>query len=150
MTRKTKTIIKIVLLVVFLAVSGMAIYMVNTKPSKNDHMKVLAEQVNKFDMTQLDLTEEERAQYDAFIGGGAKNNIMEKVVKPRFEVVDYGLWSVGYIKGKDFKKKVTSGMFNKVTLEEELVPQTILDAYRNAQTVTPAAAAGTQQEAPTQ
>ena len=78
--------------------------------------------LNKYDMSQIDLNEEEQAQYTAYMSSGANANLMDKVVKPMFRVQDYGLWSIGMLKGKS----VTLGMFNKVMIiDEEQIPRAL-------------------------
>ena len=144
MKRKTKNIIKTSLLVIVIVAALMAIVMSATNPKESEHRKALSEQISKYDMSQINLTEEEQALYDNYMSSGVNANIMDKVIKPLFDFQDYGLWSVGYIRGKDYKKKVSFGIFNKVILtDDELMPQVILDAYRsNANDTTKTAASG--------
>lgn len=121
-TRRTK--LKIALLIIAVILGVAAAVMTMTNPSSNDHLKVVAESLDKYDMSQLDLTEEEMAQYTAYMSSGGNANIMDKVVKPSFTVKDYGLWSVGSFKGKD----VTFGFFNKVVLMDgENIGKNLLD-----------------------
>ena len=115
------------------------IVMSMTNPSNNDHLKAVAKNLDKFDMSQLDLTEEEMAQYTAYMSSGGSANIIDKVVKPSFKVKDYGLWSVGSFKDKD----VTLGIFNKVyTLDAESIGMDLLNRDSN-----PAPADSTKQAA---
>ena len=119
-----KKSIKIALLVIALVIIVLASVLTATNPSSNDHLKVVAESLDKYDMSQLDLTEEEMAQYTAYMSSGGNANIMDKVVKPSFTVKDYGLWSVGSFKGKD----VTFGIFNNVMLMDgENIGKNLLD-----------------------
>ena len=121
-TRKAK--LKIALLIIAIILGVVASVMSMTNPSSNEHLKVVAESLDKYDMSQLDLTEEEMAQYTAYMSSGGKANIMAKVVRPSFTVKDYGLWSVGSFKGKD----VTFGVFNKVVLMDgENIGKNLLD-----------------------
>ena len=116
--------IKKILLVLILIFAALAVVMSMTNPSTSDHLNVVADYLNKFDMSQIDLNEEEQAQYTAYMSSGANANIMDKVVKPMFQVQDYGLWSVGKINDKN----VTLGMFNKVMIiDEEEIPKALLD-----------------------
>lgn len=132
MKRKTKNIIKTSLLVIILLAALVAVIMSATNPKESEHRKALSEQISKYDMSQINLTEEEQALYDNYMSSGVNANIMDKVIKPMFDVEPYGLWSVGYIKGKNFKKQVSLGIFNKVILtDDEHMPQVILDAYRS-------------------
>lgn len=95
-----------------------------TNPSSNDHLNVIADYLNKYDMSQIDLNDEEQAQYTAYMSSGANANLIDKVVKPMFKVQDYGLWSVGKINDKD----VTLGIFNKVMIiDEEEIPKALLE-----------------------
>ncbi len=119
-----KKIIKRTLLILLLLFTCLAVAMSLTNPTSNDHLNVVADYLNKFDMSQIDLNEEEQAQYTAYMSSGANANLMDKVVKPMFRVQDYGLWSVGKIN----EKNVTLGMFNKVTIiDEEEIPRSLLD-----------------------
>lgn len=121
-TRKAK--LKIALLIIAIILGVVASVMSMTNPSSNEHLKVVAESLDKYDMSQLDLTEEEMAQYTAYMSSGGNANIMDKVVRPSFTVKDYGLWSVGSFKGKD----VTFGVFNKVVLMDgENIGKNLLD-----------------------
>ena len=132
MKRRTKKIINISLLVVVALAAGMAIFMSHLNPSQYDHMNALDNEISKYDMSQLNLTEEEQAQYNAYMSSGVNTTIMRKVVKNLFKVEDYGIYSVGYIRGKDMEKKVSFGIFNKVTISDpEQLPQDILQAYRS-------------------
>jgi len=115
--------IKKILLVFVLIFVVLAVAMSMTNPSSNEHLKVVANYLNKFDMSQIDLNEEEQAQYTAYMSSGANANLMDKVVKPMFRVQDYGLWSVGKINDKN----VTLGMFNEVMIiDEEEIPKSLL------------------------
>lgn len=116
--------IKTTLLVIVLILAAVAAIMSMTNPTSNDHLKVVAEYLDKYDMSQLDLTEEEMAQYTAYMSSGGNANIIDKIVKPSFEVKDYGLWSVGSFKDKE----VTLGLFNKVVmLDSETIGKDLLD-----------------------
>ena len=120
--------IKKILLVLILIFAALAVVMSMTNPSTSDHLNVVADYLNKFDMSQIDLNEEEQAQYTAYMSSGANANIMDKEVKPAFQVNDYGLWSVCTLKGKD----VTLGMFNKVVLlDGEDIPKLLIDRAEN-------------------
>jgi len=122
--KKIKKKIKIALLVLVLLGGSLAIAMTMTNPSSNEHLNVIADYLNNYDMSQIELTEEEQAQYTAYMSSGANANIMDKVVKPMFEVKDYGLWSVGTIRGKD----VTLGLFNRVILMDgDAIPKALID-----------------------
>lgn len=116
--------IKRVLLVLIVLFAGLAVAMSLTNPTNNEHLNVVADYLNKYDMSQIDLNEEEQSQYNAYMSSGANANIMDKVVKPMFRVQDYGLWSVGKIN----EKNVTLGMFNKVMIiDEEDIPRALLN-----------------------
>lgn len=116
--------IKRVLLVLIVLFAGLAVAMSLTNPTNNEHLNVVADYLNKYDMSQIDLNEEEQSQYNAYMSSGANANIMDKVVKPMFRVQDYGLWSVGKIN----EKNVTLGMFNKVMIiDEEEIPRALLN-----------------------
>lgn len=122
-----KKTIKKVLLILLVLFGALAVAMSTTNPSKNEHLNVIADYLNNYDMSQIDLNEEEQSQYTAYMSSGVNANIMDKVVKPMFSVQDYGLWSVGQLNGKD----VTLGIFNKVMLiDEEEIPKALLE--RNA------------------
>lgn len=121
---KLRKKIKITILVLAALLAGLAITMSMTNPSSNDHLNVIAEYLNNYDLSQIELTEEEQAQYTAYMSSGANANIMDKVVKPSFQVEDYGLWSVGKINGN----KVTLGMFNNVMLVDgDAIPRGLID-----------------------
>ncbi|MBP5688559.1 MAG: hypothetical protein IK100_00805 [Muribaculaceae bacterium] len=152
MTRRTKNIIKITLGLITLFVVAVALIMTWTNPSKEDHKKVLAQVVNKYDVNKLNLTEAERDQYINYVCNGSGVDILRKEVAPRFMVEDNTLWSVGYIYTKDdngaflYKKKVTTGVFNKVSIvDEQELMQAILEAHRKNEQRT--AEAGKQQAA---
>lgn len=116
--------IKTAILVIAGLLLCLAVAMSLTNPSSNDHLNVVADFLNKYDMSQIDLNEEEQAQYTAYMSSGANANLMDKVVKPMFEVQDYGLWSVG----KMNDKSVTLGMFNKVIIvDEEEIPRALIE-----------------------
>lgn len=116
--------IKRVLLVLIVLFAGLAVAMSLTNPTNNEHLNVVADYLNKYDMSQIDLNEEEQSQYNAYMSSSANANIMDKVVKPMFRVQDYGLWSVGKIN----EKNVTLGMFNKVMIiDEEEIPRALLN-----------------------
>ena len=137
MRRKTKKRIKIGLLVTVLVIGAAAFLLSTTTPTRNDHLKEIAECINNCDWSQYELTEEEQAQYTAYMSGGNNSNIMDKVVKPMFEVQDFGLWSVGTITSKDFEKQVSIGYLGMVTLnDKDELPRAVLDAYRNFNTDT--------------
>ena len=147
MKRKTKNIIKILLLVVVVLVAGLAIFMSYLNPSQYDHLNALDTEISKYDMSQLNLTEEEQAQYNAYMSSGVNTTIMRKVVKNLFRVEDYGIFSVGYIKGKDIEKKVSFGIFNNVTISDaDQLPQDILKAYRSINSDTTATTASGEQQ----
>lgn len=117
-----KKFIKKILLIILGVVVCLAIVMSITNPTSNEHLNVVADYLNKYDMSQIDLNEEEQAQYTAYMSSGANANLMDKVVKPMFRVQDYGLWSIGMLKGKS----VTLGMFNKVMIiDEEQIPRAL-------------------------
>ena len=149
MTRKTKNIIKITLGVITLFVVALACVMAWTNPDREEHKRVVAQIVNKYDMNKLNLTEAEREQYIGYVCSGSSVNILRKEVMPRFVVDDNNaLWSTGYImiKGDNdsiiYKKKVTTGMFNKVrVVDEQELMQAILEAHRINEHRTAAAAA---------
>lgn len=116
--------IKRTLLILIAIFACLAVAMSLTNPSSNDHLNVVADYLNKFDMSQIDLNEEEQAQYTAYMSSGANANLMDKVVKPMFKVQDYGLWSVGKINDNS----VTLGLFNKVTIiDEEEIPKALIE-----------------------
>ncbi len=124
--RKT---IKRTILILAAIFACVAVAMSLTNPSSNDHMNVVADYLNKFDMSQIDLNEEEQAQYTAYMSSGANANLMDKVVKPMFNVQDYGLWSIGKINDK----AVTLGMFNKVIIiDEEEIPKALIERHPEA------------------
>jgi hypothetical protein len=125
---KFKKKLKIALLVIVLLFGALAVAMSMTNPSNSDHLSVISDYLNNYDWSQVELTEEQQAQYTAFMSSGANANIMDKEVKPAFQVNDYGLWSVGTLKGKD----VTLGMFNKVVLlDGEDIPKLLIDRAEN-------------------
>ncbi len=138
MTRSVKNTIKIALGVITLAVVVLALIMTWTNPEKDAHKKAVVQMVNKYDMNKLNLTEAERDQYINYVCNGSSVDILRKEVMPRFMVDDNNaLWSTGYIYIKDengdfiYKKKVTTGMFNKVSIvDEQELMQTILEAHR--------------------
>ena len=152
MTRRVKNIIKITLGVIVLIVVTLAGIMAWTNPDKEEHKTAVAQIVNKYDMNKLNLTEAERDQYINYVCGGSSVNILAKEVMPRFVVDDNNaLWSTGYIMVKDendsivYKKKVTTGIFNKVSvIDEQELMQTLLEAHRINEKHT-AAEAGKQQ-----
>ena len=120
--------IKKTLLVITLLFVALAVVMSMTNPSTSDHLKVVSDYLNKFDMSQIDLNEEEQAQYTAYMSSGANANLMDKVVKPMFQVQDYGLWSVGKINDES----ITLGMFNKVMIiDEEEIPKALLNRSKS-------------------
>ena len=125
---KFKKKLKIALLVIVLLFGALAVAMSMTNPSNSDHLSVISDYLNNYDWSQVELTEEQQEQYTAFMSSGANANIMDKEVKPAFQVNDYGLWSVGTLKGKD----VTLGMFNKVVLlDGEDIPKLLIDRAEN-------------------
>ncbi len=138
MTRRTKNIIKITLGVITLVVISVALLMAWTNPDRAEvHKRVVAQVVNKFDMNKLNLTEPERDQYNNYMWSNTNPDILRKEIAPRFLLEDYGLWSSGYIYIKDengafvYKKKVTQGMFNKVSVvDEQELMQYVLEAHR--------------------
>jgi hypothetical protein len=116
--------IKAAILIIAGILLCLAVAMSLTNPSSNDHLNVVADFLNKYDMSQIDLNEEEQAQYTAYMSSGANANLMDKVVKPMFQVQDYGLWSVGKINNKS----VTLGMFNNVMIiDEEEIPKALIE-----------------------
>lgn len=152
MTRRIKRIIKIALGVITLMVLALAFIMAGTNPSKDEHKKVLAQIVNKYDMNKLKLTDAEREQYMNYVCNGSGVNILRKEVMPRFMVEDNTLWSTGYIivEQQDgtfaYKKKVTTGLFNKVSaVDEQELMQYILEAHRINEQRTATAAGASQQ-----
>ena len=138
MARRIKKIIKITLAVIVLFVVSLATIMACTNPDRAEvHKRMVAQVVDKYDMNKLNLTEAEREQYNNYMWSNTNPNIFDKEVSPRFKVVPYGLWSNGYICVMDdkggfvYKKKVTTGVFNKVTIvDEEELMQAILEAHR--------------------
>lgn len=119
-----KKTIKRTLLILALLFGALAVAMSATNPSNNDHLNVIADYLNNYDMSQIDLNEEEQSQYTAYMSSGANANLMDKVVKPMFQVQDYGLWSVGKLNDKD----VTLGLFNKVIIiDEEEIPKALIE-----------------------
>lgn len=122
--KNIKKKVKITLLVIVLLAGGVAVAMSMTNPTNGDHLSVISEYLNSYDWSQVELTEEQQAQYTAFMSSGANANIMDKEVRPSFQVRDYGLWSVGTLKGKD----VTLGMFNKVVIiDGEEIPKILIE-----------------------
>ena len=120
MKKKIKTAILIIAGILLC----LGVVMSLTNPSSNEHLNVVADYLNKYDMSQIDLNEEEQAQYTAYMSSGANANLMDKVVKPRFQVQDYGMWSVGKINNKS----VTLGIFNKVIIiDEEEIPKALIE-----------------------
>ena len=112
----------ILILAALLLVAGVALSVTN--PSSNDHLNVIADYLSNYDMSQIDLNEEEQAQYTAYMSSGANANIMDKVVKPMFRVQDYGLWSVGKIN----EKNVTLGILNKVMIiDGDQIPKALVE-----------------------
>ena len=112
----------ILILAALLLCVGVALSVTN--PTSNDHLNVIAEYLSNYDMSQIDLNEEEQAQYTAYMSSGANANLMDKVVKPMFRVHDYGLWSVGKIN----EKNVTLGIFNKVMIiDGEQIPKALVE-----------------------
>lgn len=112
----------ILILAALLLVAGVALSVTN--PSSNDHLNVIAEYLSNYDMSQIDLNEEEQAQYTAYMSSGANANLMDKVVKPMFRVQDYGLWSVGKIN----EKNVTLGILNKVMIiDGDQIPKALVE-----------------------
>ena len=142
-----RKMIKTTLLVIVIILAALAAIMSVTNPTSNEHLKVVAEYLDKYDMSQLDLTEEEMAQYTAYMSSGGNANIIDKVVKPSFEVKDYGLWSVGSFKDKE----VTLGLFNNVImLDSESIGKDLLDR-ESAPTAAPSdTTKEAKQEAPAQ
>ena len=125
---KFKKKLKIALLVIVLLFGALAVAMSMTNPSNSDHLSVISDYLNNYDWSQVELTEEQQAQYTAFMSSGANANIMDKEVKPAFQVNDYGLWAVGTLKGKDG----ALGMFNKVVLlDGEDIPKLLIDRAEN-------------------
>ena len=124
MNKQFKKKLKITLPVIVLVFGAAAIVMSMTNPSNSDHMAVIAEYLNNYDWSQVELNEEQQAQYTAYMSSGANANIIDKEVKPSFQVRDYGLWSVGMLKDKD----VTLGIFNKVmVIDGDAIPQALLE-----------------------
>lgn len=122
--------LKITLLVIVVLGGALAVAMSMTNPTNSEHLSVISDYLNNYDWSQVELTEEQQAQYTAFMSSGANANIMDKEVRPSFEVKDYGLWSVGTLKGKD----VTLGMFNKVVIiDGEEIPKVLIEQTRNSQ-----------------
>lgn len=120
MKKKIKTAILIIAGILLC----LGVVMSLTNPSSNEHLNVVADYLNKYDMSQIDLNEEEQAQYTAYMSSGANANLMDKVVKPMFQVQDYGMWSVGKINNKS----VTLGIFNKVIIiDEEEIPKALIE-----------------------
>lgn len=112
----------ILILAALLLVAGVALSVTN--PSSNDHLNVIADYLSSYDMSQIDLNEEEQAQYTAYMSSGANANLMDKVVKPMFRVQDYGLWSVGKIN----EKNVTLGILNKVMIiDGDQIPKALVE-----------------------
>ena len=112
----------ILILAALLLVAGVALSVTN--PSSNDHLNVIADYLSNYDMSQIDLNEEEQAQYTAYMSSGANANLMDKVVKPMFRVQDYGLWSVGKIN----EKNVTLGILNKVMIiDADQIPKALVE-----------------------
>ncbi len=112
----------ILILAALLLVAGVALSVTN--PSSNDHLNVIADYLSNYDMSQIDLNEEEQAQYTAYMSSGANANLMDKVVKPMFRVQDYGLWSVGKIN----EKNVTLGILNKVMIiDGDQIPKALVE-----------------------
>ena len=112
----------ILILAALLLVAGVALSVTN--PSSNDHLNVIADYLSNYDMSQIDLNEEEQAQYTAYMSSGANANLMDKVVKPMFRVKDYGLWSVGKIN----EKNVTLGILNKVMIiDGDQIPKALVE-----------------------
>ena len=135
---RIKRIIKITLAVIVLFVVSLATIMACTNPDRAEvHKRLVAQVVDKYDMNKLNLTEAEREQYNNYMWSNTNPNFFDKEVSPRFKVVPYGLWSTGYICVMDdkggfvYRKKVTSGMFGKVSVvDDEELMQAILDAHR--------------------
>ncbi len=153
MRRRTKNIIKIILGVTTLLVVALALVMAWSNPDKDAHKKAVGKIVNNYDMNKLSLTDAERDQYINYVCNGSGVDILRKEVMPRFMVEDNTLWSAGYICIKDdnggfiYKKKVTNGIFNKVSvIDEQELMQAILEAHRKNEQST-ATAAGSQQAA---
>ena len=120
MKKKIKTAILIIAGILLC----LGVVMSLTNPSSNEHLNVVADYLNKYDMSQIDLNEEEQAQYTAYMSSGANANLIDKVVKPMFQVQDYGMWSVGKINNKS----VTLGIFNKVIIiDEEEIPKALIE-----------------------
>ena len=112
----------ILIMAALLLVAGVALSVTN--PSSNDHLNVIADYLSNYDMSQIDLNEEEQAQYTAYMSSGANANLMDKVVKPMFRVQDYGLWSVGKIN----EKNVTLGILNKVMIiDGDQIPKALVE-----------------------
>lgn len=111
-TKSKRGKLKITIAIIIAILAVIVFIMSMTNPSPNDHLKVIKEYLDNYDMSQLDLTEEEMAQYTNYMSSGVNANLMDKVVKPSFQVQDYGLWSVGSFKDKD----VTLGILNNVIL----------------------------------
>ena len=112
----------ILILAALLLVAGVALSVTN--PSSNDHLNVIADYLSNYDMSQIDLNEEEQAQYTAYMSSCANANRMDKVVKPMFRVQDYGLWSVGKIN----EKNVTLGILNKVMIiDGDQIPKALVE-----------------------
>ena len=125
--KNIKKKVKITLLVIVLLAGGVAVAMSMTNATNGDHLSVISDYLNSYDWSQVELTEEQQAQYTAFMSSGANANIMDKEVRPSFQVRDYGLWSVGTLKGKD----VTLGMFNKVVIiDGEEIPKILIEQTR--------------------
>lgn len=136
MKEKTKKKTKIALIVAFVLIAGISAALVATNPSdKSKHWKAVEEKINneKFDISKLDLTEEEQTMYTSYMSSSGTNaNIMDKVVSHKFDVENYGFYSVGYIKVKGWKKKISTGFLNKVsTIDANEIAQAILEAHRH-------------------
>ena len=90
-TKSKRGKLKITIAIIIAILAVIVFIMSMTNPSPNDHLKVIKEYLDNYDMSQLDLTEEEMAQYTNYMSSGVNANLMDKVVKPSFQVQDYGL-----------------------------------------------------------
>ena len=133
----------------------LAAIMAWTNPDRAElHRKALAQVVDKYDMSKLNLTEAERDQYNSYMWSNTNPDIFDKEVGSRFVVEPYGLWTSGFICVRDekggfiYKKKVTSGFFNKVSVvDEQELMQAVLEAHRINEQRTAAAVAPKQEKA---
>ena len=77
MNKQFKKKLKITLLVIALVVGAAAIVMSMTNPTNSEHMAVIAEYLNSYDWSQVELNEEQQAQYTAYMSSGANANIID-------------------------------------------------------------------------